>query len=105
MTGKLNVKVDEVSKEIAAREITITSAKRPARPSESEMIAKTVSPQITPLWSTGNSGIDELIHKSGTRYGVDPYRFSHPNPSPARTTSRYSVTGAILYGEGRTPNE
>lgn len=71
--SEAQLKVDEVSKEIAAAEIAIAQAKRGPQPHELRQAEESATPQITALWTTGNSGIDALIHKNGARYGVDPY--------------------------------
>jgi soluble lytic murein transglycosylase-like protein len=67
------VKVDEVRRQIAKTEITITEARREPQPDELRNAEMAALSGIAPAWTTGNTRIDSLIRQNGAHYGVDPY--------------------------------
>jgi soluble lytic murein transglycosylase-like protein len=68
---EVQVKVDEVRKQIATAERTIAEAKR--EPTPNELQDAGIASFSQTLWTTGNARIDTLIRQAGARYGVDPY--------------------------------
>jgi soluble lytic murein transglycosylase-like protein len=67
------VRVDEVSKQLATAEMAIAEARRPSQPDELPNAGMSALSQSATPWTTGNVGIDGLIRWNGARFGVDPY--------------------------------
>lgn len=74
-TGKIaeaRARVEELGKEIANADIAVAAARQPPQLEHLRSLENTVG-RPAPSWTTGDIGIDELIHKNGKLYGVDPY--------------------------------
>jgi soluble lytic murein transglycosylase-like protein len=71
--AEARAKIESTRGEIASVEATIAAAKNPPPPPKNPTFEVATAGFATPVWTTGNKGIDGLIRHYGSRYGVDPY--------------------------------
>jgi hypothetical protein len=70
---EVQVRIDELRKQIKSTEITIAEARGQPHQNEARDSAMEFQSQTIRPWTTGNDRIDTLIRQNGVRYGVDAY--------------------------------
>jgi soluble lytic murein transglycosylase-like protein len=71
--AEARARIESTRGEIASVVATIAAAKNPPPPPKAPIFEVASAGTASPVWTTGNKGVDGLIRFYGNRYGVDPY--------------------------------